>query len=112
MTKHIVLPSGARVTLKSYCAAWREVLRVDADREFNDFGAFPMTAGEILSEIRNGIHDRINRHLSYFGKGRKWGENYQTETLRASRALNTPRLAIHWLPLWLRERFEHRISTQ
>lgn len=109
----VLLGHGQRVTLAVYVRAWKTALAAPAD------AWFPRTpcswAGgdraQVLHEFRAGIDDRINRHLPDYGTGRKWRSEWQVETRRAAQALNTPRLAIHWLPQWLKGRFAGRIAT-
>lgn len=43
---------------------------------------------------------------------RKDTPEWWQETVRTARALNTPRLAIHWLPPEWRARFAHRLSER
>lgn len=109
--RYITLPNGRRCGLAVYLDAWRQLRAMDPNIEVTGFDHFSQAARHILREIQYGIHDRINRHIPGFGQGRKWSYEWQVETLRAARALNTPRLAIHWLPSWLKPRFSHRIST-
>lgn len=113
MQHSISLYPGRSVTLASYLAAWREVKQSDPGRVYrNGPGSWaPMTAEEILREMRRGIHTRINRQDAAYGRGRKWCEAWQTETQRAARAINTPRLRIHWLPVEWRARFGHRLAS-
>jgi hypothetical protein len=70
----------------------------------------PGTAEEALQEFRFGLHDRINRRLSWYGRGRKWESDWRRHALQAALQLNAPRLAIHWLPPHLKARFAHRLS--
>lgn len=106
----IVLPTGRRITLRSYCAAWRALKVIDPDKTIRDWDAFPTRAADILREMRRGIDDRINRHDPAFRRGHKWAEAWQRDVMRAAHDLNTPRLAIHWLPQHLRKRFAARLA--
>ncbi len=71
----------------------------------------PAKGAQIVAEFRKGLAARINAKAPGYGQGRKWSEEWQVETLRAARALNTPRLAIHWLPQHLKARFAERLSA-
>lgn len=73
---------------------------------------WPSTAREVLAEFRAGMHDRINRHLPGYGVGRKWESDWQRECIQAAGRLNTPRLCVGWLPMWLRPRFANRIASE
>jgi hypothetical protein len=69
--KTITLPNGNRVTLAAYVAAWKNMVAANRDavvarKEYKGWQWFPVTAGEILSDISAGVHDRINRHLPWF----------------------------------------------
>ena len=88
VTRLIRLPNGRSVTLGAYVAAWRAVKSLDPSRPCGGFDHFPEPAGDILREMRRGMHDRINRHLSWFGTGRKWEQDYQINTMRRARAVN------------------------
>jgi hypothetical protein len=54
------------------------------------------------------LNRKINRNET--PRGRKDCPEWFNDMRRASRDLNRPRLAIHWLPMELRNRFAHRIS--
>lgn len=69
----------------------------------------PCTGSEIVDQFRASLHERINRHIP--GRaGRKWESNWFWEIYRAAKMLNTPRVAIHWLPVDLKSRFSHRLA--
>lgn len=110
MKRYITLPNGNACSLPTYVKAWRTLKTASPDEEIKGWDHFPTEAHSILRDIRHGVHDRINRHLPGYGKGRKWADIWQTEAMRAARALNTPRLIIHWLPSDLKERFANRLS--
>jgi len=69
------------------------------------------TAAEWHAWFRRCLDRKINAALPAH-EGRKHDPQWQTEMSRAARALNTPRLAIHWLPPDLRSRFTHRLMSQ
>jgi hypothetical protein len=48
---------------------------------------WPCTGEDVVNQFRTGMHDRINRHLPHFGKGRKWKSIYQTELSRDCRRI-------------------------
>ena len=113
MKRIIRLPNGHRCGLGEYARSWREVKRLAAtapDAQIKDWDHFPTSAATVLHDLRFGMHDRINRHIAGYDRGRKWAIEWQVETIRTARALNTPRLAIHWLPTEWRGRFSHRLS--
>jgi hypothetical protein len=110
MIRLITLPNGRRVTLGTYVTAWRAIL-AKPEGLFPGFGHSPERGRHILAEIRKGLHDRINRHLPYYHKGRKWEGEWYWLTAQVARQLNTPRLRIYWLPPHLKRRFSHRLST-
>lgn len=68
-----------------------------------------LTAEEWLRWFRERLDAKISSHIVGFEVGRKWNLDYQAEIRRAARELNTPRLAIHWLPKDLKQRFAHRL---
>jgi hypothetical protein len=71
---------------------------------------WPVTGADVRREFMDGVHDRINRHVPGYGKGRKWSAEWQAEARRAAHDVNTPRLAIRWLPRDLRSRLAHRLT--
>lgn len=117
MKRYVTLGDGRAVGLGNYVKAWKTALSAPADARFKGKPSDPTgwmggyDRAEVLREFRDGLHDRINRHIPDYGKGRKWDRDWFWMMWRAARDLNTPRLAIHWLPPELRERFEHRMAT-
>lgn len=118
MQRVVYLSEGRHVTLADYVSAWRKALTAPAGATFkNGFNWYPESREDVLREFRRGLHDRINRRIPGFTgtlrpkllHGRKWQYEWQIETYRASQQLNHPRLIIHWLPSWLKERFQHRL---
>lgn len=113
-----VFASERSVTLAGYISAWNAVKAAPAGATFSEsLRSGKWTGGshsreEILGQFSEGLHDRINRHLPWFGRGRKWDHDWQMETRRAADQVNQPRLRIHWLPEWLRARFSHRICRR
>lgn len=110
MNRVIQLPCGRNVTLGEYVRSWRVLRSLPPRKPVANWGHFPEEAGDILRAISFGVQDRINRHLAYYGKGRKWGDTWQNDTARASRDVNTPRLAVHWVPAHLRARLADRLA--
>jgi hypothetical protein len=104
----ITLPNGNRTSLGEYVRSWRILKGMHGDKLVGRFSHFPQPARSVLEEISRGMHDRINRHIPGYGVGRKWHDDWQRETANAARALNTPRLAIHWLPKWIAAKFPDR----
>ena len=110
-TRVIGLPSGRKVTLGEYVRSWRALKTVSPDKPIANWSHCDTRAGEILREIAFGVHDRINRHLPAYGRGRKWDSTWQADMMRTGRDVNTPRLAVHWMPVEFRARVGHRLST-
>jgi hypothetical protein len=111
----ITLPSGRAVTLATYARARATLVQLvregKGDASIRGFDAFPLPAEDVLRQMRLGLHDRISRHMPHYARqGRKWSHEWQTQTWRAARDLNTPRLVIRWLPHHLATRFAHRIE--
>lgn len=110
--RYVTLGDGRHIGLGAYVAAWRSCKTLEPStyvgRGISGHGD---TAGEALRQLREGMDDRINRHDPTFGHGRKWSYQWQAETMRAASALNTPRLVVHWLPAWLKEKFSDRLFS-
>lgn len=105
----VAIGYGRRVGVRAYVAGY-QLARHNPDLLLRmGFDGWPATGREILAEFRQAFQTRINRHMPHYGQGRKWDPDWQAETLRAARELNTPRLRIYWLPKHLRDRFENRI---
>ncbi|GHE73023.1 hypothetical protein GCM10019059_35800 [Camelimonas fluminis] len=104
------LGDGSQVPLQRYTKAWRTILRMPPDTWLLRCpNGWPGTAEDALWQLRHGMHDRINRHIPGYGRGRKWSDDWQRETMQAAHNLNTPRLIIDWLPTHLKTRFHGRL---
>lgn len=116
MTRHfITLGDGRKIGIARYVAAWRECLRLVNDGAGDTHigkgvTGWGQTAAEALWSLRRGLDDRMNRGDPR-KTWRKWDGDWQRDMGHAARRLNTPRLAIHWLPAELRQRFADHIST-
>lgn len=112
----VTLANGRRVTLGAYVAAWRTVRSADPAARYhgapNSWFGEPEPAETILRQFRAGMHDRINRHLPGFGRGRKWSDQWFFDALRAARDVNTPRLIVRWIPAEFRSRLAHRLTVE
>jgi hypothetical protein len=119
MKRVVYLPGGKHVSLSSYAQAWKTALAAPPEATFKTgFNWYPESREDILREFRRGLHDRINRRIDGFpgtlqpvskATSRKLTYEWQLETYRAAQQLNRPRLFIHWLPPWLKTRFQHRL---
>lgn len=65
----IGLPDGRQILLEEYVRSWRILITVSPTRQVAHWSHFPISAGEILTQIRAGIHERINRHIAGHGTG-------------------------------------------
>jgi hypothetical protein len=109
----ITLGCGRQIGLGRYVAAWKACLGLPASTHIGrGVDGWGQNAGEALHDLRAGMDDRINRHLPWYGKGRKWDNDWQRSMLQASHALNYPRLIIRWLPADLMkiDRFRERVE--
>ncbi len=111
----VVLGNGRSVPLGSYVWAWREILSAPPDREYRQglTGWWPETAETILRQFRDGMHERISRHLPGYGRGRKWSHDWQRAAYQDAQRINAPRLAVRRTEIttddW-RTRFAHRYT--
>lgn len=118
MTYAIRLADGRLIGLGRYVAAWRQCLALPPETPIGrGISGWGETAGEALVELRRGLDDRINRHLSWWQAGRKWRSDFQRHLRLAASAVNTPRLAVyrHNWPDICREygtRLAHRFSDE
>jgi hypothetical protein len=109
--RNIVLGDGRRVPLGVYVAAWKIVKAAEPGQMFNRslLERWPASAAEILGHYRDGLHDRINKHLPGYGVGRKWSSHYQGELVKARAQLQrSPHSRINWFPAELRSRLAQR----
>ena len=113
MSRYVTIARQKQVPLGAYVRAIG-IAKAAPEQTFKSgLSTFWTTKGrEIHEQFYEGLTDRINRRIANYGKGRKWSNEWQIETQRAARALNTPRLVIHWLPKWLLGRFGHRIERE
>src|SRR4051794_18479032 len=90
MASHIIRTASGSVTLAQYCDAWRRVIASPAGAIFKSSLMWvfnPTSREEILREFREGVNDRINRHIPGYGRGRNWSEREQTGLMRDARRL-------------------------
>ena len=107
-TVHLItLPNGRDVTVGEYARSWRMLKTLPPDRLVERFSHFPETAAEILREIGRAVHDRINRHIPGFGRGRKWSQDWERAAIQTAIRVNQPRLVIDWLPQDFRRRLAY-----
>jgi hypothetical protein len=78
------------------------------------FSEVPLSAGEVLLSMRHGLHDRINRHIPWHGRGRRWEDGYFMSLWRDSRRLqdlHDLRVVIHQFESnEARTRFSHLLA--
>lgn len=111
--RYIALGCGRGIGLGRYVAAWKQYLELAPNIWIGKgVSGWGQTAGEALQDLRRGLDDRINKHMPWFDKGRKWDSDWQAAMWRASRDLNHPRLVIRWLPRDLMRvpRFRERVE--
>lgn len=60
MTHFITLPDRRSVTVAEYLRSWKQLLQMRSDAEVKGWTWYPISAGDVLRDIREGIHDRIN----------------------------------------------------
>jgi hypothetical protein len=89
MAYAIGLPNGRKCSIPTYIASWRALKALPADAEVKGWEWYPVPAGDVLRELRAGIHDRINRKDPAYGKGRKWDPRYQIDLRRDADCVNS-----------------------
>lgn len=111
MTYVIGLPNGKRVTIATYIAAFNKLKVLPPESDVRGWKWHSVKARDVISEMRAGIHRRINKHVPGFGKGRKWCHDWQRTTRQFADAVNTPRLIVRWAPFEFRTRLAHRLYS-
>lgn len=71
----ITLPNQRQCRVGQYAAAWRTLLKAKPEASFPGFGFHAETAASILSAMRGGLSERINRHIPGYGIGRNWSND-------------------------------------
>lgn len=103
--------TGKRVPMGAYVAGIRAAIASPGVTFRHGLTTWwPVTGEDVRQEFLAGVHDRINRHVPGFGRGRKWAQEWQADATRTARDVNTPRLVIRWLPRDLRARLSHRLA--
>lgn len=110
----IRLPNGRTCGLAKYVASWRLTITLAAqnpNQEVSGWQWFSVPLSSVLRDLRDGMHDRINRHIAGYGKGRKWDGNWQRAAGNCARDVNTPRLVVRCVPAEFRARLAHRLTV-
>lgn len=63
MKHYITLPNNRRVSVGTYANAWKTLKSLSPDALMPGFDYLPERADVILRKMREGLHDRINKHL-------------------------------------------------
>jgi hypothetical protein len=111
----IVLPNGRPVTVGSYVRAFRRLAAGPPGAWVNarDWDGFGTTAERVLRAMRDAMRDRINRHVPWYRKGRKWAWDWQRDVARVAWNLNAPRRIVtreREVPPEYRARLAHRLA--
>lgn len=106
----IRLPNGRQVTLSAYVIAWRQLLEMDGTALIRDWDYYPTEARAVLDAMRDGVHDRINRVVPWWGRGRKWESDWQRAALHCSRRVNAWRVIVR--PGDVPKEFRARLATR
>lgn len=111
----IGLPNGKSVRIAVYVNAWREVKRLTTagrgKHPIAGWDHFPTDAEVILRAMQDGMTDRINRHLPWYGRGRKWEWQWQRDAKNVAWNLNGRRIVtrVRDVPKELQPRLAHRL---
>jgi hypothetical protein len=112
MTRFVDLGNGSQYSLAAYVQSWKQAKSLPLDTPVKTVPGqwWPGTVSDVLRELRSGIDNRINRHDTRYGHGRKWHHDWQRSALQTARAVNS-RCVIHWVPFEFRGRLKHRVDT-
>lgn len=107
----IRIPNGRLVSVGVYVEGWKRCLAASPRTLVCDWDHFPQEAERVLASFRRGMRDRINRHLPWWGKGRKWSAEYQTRLFHLNlRLIGRCVIRPTDVPKDLRARLAHRIT--
>jgi hypothetical protein len=122
--RHVItLPNGRQCSVGVYAKAWKVLLGwLDRDstvsyserRRFPGFSHEPETAESIVHAMRGGMSERINRHITGYGKGRKWSLDWYYSAWRDSRRLRdiAKRIRVYQFETYeARSRFSHLLTS-
>jgi hypothetical protein len=119
MRQFITLPNGRACGIGTYAKAWRTLLaemqRGNKREAFAGFAHTSETAASIISAMRGGLSERINRHDRRYGIGRKWDADYQAALWRDSRRLRdiAQRIRVYQFETdEARSRFSHLLASR
>jgi hypothetical protein len=111
--RYVTLGDGFRVGLGQYVEAWQKIKALPPGTYLPRIpNGNDGSAAEALQQFRDGMHDRINRHIPGYGKGRKWSLAWFWEAKRLASAVNTPRLVVRWAPPEFRKRLADRLEAE
>jgi hypothetical protein len=78
----VVLPNGRKCSIPSYIASWQRLKTLAYETEIDGWEWYPCPVRDILRQLHDVLHARINRHDPRYGKGRKWEDRYQIDQRR------------------------------
>lgn len=114
----IGLPNGHRVRIREYCAGWKWLKIMAENPEIKAVGGFAdnvLSPKQTLMVIRQGVHDRINRYVFHYNKGRKWQSEYFWSCKRDQRQLHDNamqrRIIYRFETAEAQRRFGHLVTT-
>ena len=111
--RYVTLPNGKTCSIKTYRNAWETLKTLDPHMVIDDFGYEGKTAAYILHRLREGMQDRINRHIPGHKTGRKKDPCYQAWLHKVSWAMkNRIVTRFHDIPHEYRDRLKHRIFDE
>lgn len=108
----IIRTASGPVNLSTYARAWAATKAAAPGTIYRSglchWG--PTSREEILRNFSDGLHDRINQHISGYGRGRRWSDDYEIEARRVARYL-AARVQVYasQVPADLRVRIAHRL---
>lgn len=112
--KTIYMGNGTTVSLASYIEGWKKALALDqAVMVKAGPGAWwPQSVAQVLEKLRRGMHERINRHVAGYGKGRKWSHEWQAGARQLTDLVNYPHMIVRpgSVPPEFRDRLKDRIT--
>jgi hypothetical protein len=81
-------PNGQACSISEYVRSWKQLIIMPQTAEVANWNWYPVTAAEIINDIRQGVHERINRHLPWFNVQNRYNPDNKPHSRRIHERIN------------------------